>query len=358
MKVALLIPIIGLFITCSKPVVQDSDTNLVQASAENTIVAVKGDNQMVAAANAFLNSLTPELKASASYSFDHEQREIWHYVPMDNRVGARIGHLNEVQQNLAFDLLKTGLSNRGYKVAREIMALEEILIIKENQEPGSDYRNPTKYFLTIFGTPSGSDPWGWKYEGHHLSLNYSSAEDGVSVTPAFLGANPAEVDIEKSKGKRVLAEWEDRGRAFMLSLNPEQQQKALISTEAYREILTESKSHASLEKFEGLSYADMTLDQQNNLVELVKLYCNTMEPQLAKEQWSRIKSHKLYNLYFAWAGSLEKNEKHYYRIHGPTTIIEYDNTQNNGNHAHSVWRDIENDFGRDLLKEHHLEHEH
>ena len=358
MKVAILIPLIVLLISCSKPAPEDAGTSLVQASTENNVVAHTGDNSMVGAATAFLNSLTPELKSKAAYSFDDEQREIWNYVPMNDRVGARIGHLNEKQQELAFALLKTGLSNRGYKIAREIMALEEILFIKENQKPGSDYRNSTKYFLTIFGTPTSEAPWSWKYEGHHLSLNYSSVEGEVSVTPAFFGTNPAEVDIEKGKGKRVLAELEDRGRELMHSLNSEQQKKALISTEAYSEILTESKSFARLEKFEGLPYEEMTLDQQNKLADLIKYYTNTMEPKIANEQWTRIKDHKLHSFYFAWAGGLKRNEKHYYRIHGPVTIIEYDNTQNNGNHAHSVWRDTSNDFGRDLLKEHHMQHEH
>ena len=144
----------------------------------------------------------------------------------------------------------------------------------------------------------------------------------------------------------------------MLALNAKQQEKALISKEAYPEIVTGTESEAQLAQSEGLSYKDMTTKQQSDLAALIKLHINIMKPDIAEEKWKKMKEEGLENFFFAWAGGLERNQKNYYRIHGPTTIIEYDNAQNNGNHAHIVWRDTENDFGRDLLKIHHLEHEH
>ena len=320
---------------------------------------LKVEHSMVSAAQAFLSGLSPDMKELASFPFGDKDRDNWHFVPQDDRQGARIGNMDEKQQELAFNLLKTGLSEKGYQIAREIMDLEKILIIKEKQKPGSDYRNPGKYYICIFGNPSNSEPWSWTYEGHHLSLNYSSVNDQLSVTPAFLGANPAEVDIEhEEKGKRVLGFREDNGRSFMLSLDADQQKKALVSTEAYNEVLTEANSYAKLEKFEGLPYGAMTPEQQTVFRELIQLHMNIMKPEVFDEQWAKVNAQGLDKFYFAWAGGLERNQKHYYRIHGPTTIMEYDNAQNNGNHAHIVWRDTENDFGRDFLKEHYSESKH
>ena len=313
---------------------------------------------MTKAALAFINSLSPELKKAAMLPFDHPDREEFVFVPRDDRNGARLSYMNEEQRRLAFEFLKTGLSDRGYKIVRDIMSLEEILFIKENQKEGSDYRNPTKYYVTFFGTPSDEAPWSWTYEGHHLSLNYSSVLDKLSVTPVFLGTNPAEVDIDKDRGKRVLGDIEDSSRAFMLSLNDDQRAKALISEKAYPEILTESKSVAKIENFEGLSYADMTTQQQTELVALIKMHISIMKPEVAAKQWGKIRDKGLDKIHWSWAGSTKRNEGHYYRIHGPATIIEYDNTQNNANHIHLAWRDTEDDFGRNLLQEHHRAHEH
>lgn len=319
----------------------------------------KTDDPMVVAGLAFLGSLTPELQKKTQFPFEASDRENWHFVPQDDRNGARIGLLNDTQRELAFDLLQTGLSERGYEVVREIMALEKVLIIKEKQETGSDYRNPTKYYLAVFGQPSSEMPWSWTYEGHHISLNYTSVSGKISVTPAFLGSNPAEIDVEHpDRGKRVLGDREDLGRSFMLALDAGQQAKALIQRAAYPEIITGTESIAQLDAFEGLPFSEMTDVQQLELVALIQMHLNIMKPTVSSMEWEKIKANGLENLHFAWAGSLERYQKHYYRIHGPSTIIEYDNAQNNGNHAHIVWRDPSNDFGRDLLQKHHQERQH
>ena len=347
--------LMGLTISCSSSRPDTAD----QSGPAPSETAATEMTPIAEAAVAFLNSLSPELRTAATFPFDYDKREEWDFVPLDNREGARVGHMTPEQQSMAFALLRSSLSMKGYEIARAIMDLEKILIIKEKQAPDGDRRNPTKYYISIFGDPAGSQPWAWKYEGHHLSLNYSSVSGKLSVTPAFLGSNPAEVDIEHpDKGLRVLGQHEDQGREFMLSLTAEQQQKAMISEEAFPEIVTGTESHARLEKFEGLPYTEMTAEQQQDLVALIKLQLMIMRPEIAAEQLNKIKDKGLDKLFFAWAGGLERNQKHYYRVHGPVTIIEYDNAQNNGNHAHIVWRDTENDFGRDLLKEHYSKHDH
>lgn len=352
----LLITLVICLIGCisNSPTISEKEIKSIQLATPST-----AKSPMVKAAVAFLGSLSVKDQKQANFPLDYAEREQWNFVPLDNRKGMRIGYMTASQRKLAFDFLKTGLSEKGYDIAREIMDLENILVIKENQKEGSDYRNPTKYYLTIFGTPSDAAPWGWKYEGHHLSLNYTSVSGKLSVTPSFWGANPGEIDIEHpSKGKRVLGEIEDRGRAFMQSLDAEQQRQALISEKAYPEVVTGTESYAKLKNFEGLPYTAMTDNQQIAFEELIKLYASLLKPEVAVTQLTTIKKNGLHNFFFAWAGSLKFREKHYYRLHGPHTIIEYDNEQGNGNHVHFVWRDTEKDFGRDLLRAHHLEHSH
>lgn len=344
----------ALVCNCSAP--KAEQVREENAISQNTISATESD--MVHKAQALIAGLSPKLKEAVMFSFTDKDREEWTYLPSNNRGGARIGEMSPAEQSLAFDLLKTGLSEEGYELVREIMSLEEVLIQKEKQAPDSDYRNPTKYFISIFGTPSDSTPWSWTYEGHHVSLNYSSVSGKLSVTPSFVGSNPAEVDIDFHKGKRVLGEKEDLGRAFMLSLNSDQQEKALISDKAYLEIVTRDESYAEISTFEGLSYQNMEDFQKQAFQALIQLHLKVMDKEIARQQMTKMQKAGLDQFFFAWAGGLERGQKHYYRIHGPTTIMEYDNAQNEGNHAHFVWRDTKNDFGRDLLKEHYEHHQH
>ncbi|MEL6922747.1 MAG: DUF3500 domain-containing protein [Bacteroidota bacterium] len=353
-----LLPLLALCfcLACQQQAQQTSNTAAATVNAPTTSAAI--NTAMTQAAKNFLNSLDDELKTAASLPYDHEDREQWDFVPLDNRRGARISLMNEQQQRLAYELLQTGLSEKGYRLARDIMELESVLQIIEKQKADSDYRQPEKYFISIFGTPDPIEPWAWSYEGHHLSLNYSSVDGKVAVTPAFVGSNPAEIRIDPGRGRRVLGDREDAGRVFMLSLNEKQQQTALISEEAYPEIVTGTESFAKLENFEGLSFSAMDAAQQEALVDLLKLHMNIAKKDVMDQYWKKIEKEGLENIFFAWAGGLKKNQKHYYRIHTPSTIIEYDNAQNSGNHAHIVWRDLDNDFARDWLKEHHEKHAH
>jgi hypothetical protein len=212
--------------------------------------------------------------------------------------------------------------------------------------------------VTIFGPPSKDAPWGWRFEGHHLSLNYTSVTDELAATPAFFGANPAEVPRGDRKGWRLLAAEEDRARALLGLLDDAQRAQAVIATAAPRDVITGADRHARLERFEGLPASAMTPAQRDTLLRLVEEYVHNMPPDVAAAQWAKMEEAGLDKLHFAWAGSARRGEGHYYRIHGPTLLIEYDNTQNDANHVHSVWRDLDDDFGEDLLRKHYDENGH
>jgi hypothetical protein len=309
---------------------------------------------MTAAAQAFLNTLGAAARAKAQYAFGSEERFNWYYVPRD-RNGLMLKEMTPPQREAAHALLDAALSEEGYHKATSIMALETILKVLEN---GSPRRDPEKYYFTIFGTPAADSLWGWRVEGHHLSLNFSSITGALDVTPAFLGTNPAEVPSGPKAGWRILADEEDLGRTLLAMLTDAQRAKAVINTEAPADVITGNDRQARLEVPEGLPAAEMTPAQRDTLMRLVEEYVFNLEGDLAEVQMERIRRAGIDRLHFAWAGSAERGEGHYYRVQGPTLLLEYDNTQNDANHAHAVWRDLEGDFGEDLLRQHYEESPH
>jgi hypothetical protein len=230
------------------------------------------------------------------------------------------------------------------------LQLERILGELENNP---EYRDPGQYFVSIFGTPSSEAPWGWRFEGHHLSLNFSTLGAEIAVTPAFWGSNPAKVPEGTYAGWRVLNAEIDMARSLMATFSDDQLSTVVIATDAPRDIITGNSREARLDAFEGLSYADMNQEQRGHLWALVELFAHNLKSDIAQTELDRIEEAGLENLHFAWAGSREEGAAHYYRIHGPVTLIEYDNTQNNANHIHTVWRDLADDFGRDILRAHY-----
>jgi len=283
----------------------------------------------------------------------------WSYLP-GRRLGVRIKDLDQQQRDAAHALLHTVLSATGYVKTTEVMALEEILAELEHNRS----RDPELYYVTIFGTPSLTQPWGWRIEGHHLSLNFtlggkvSTARLHISTTPAFMGSNPATIPSGSKKGHRILAEEEDLAFELLHSLNPQQRAQAIISTSAPRDIITGSERKARMETFEGIVYSSLNEQQQELLMRLVGEYVNNMRQDIAQVQMEKIERSGLERIHFAWAGYTQPGMQHYYRIHGPTFLIELDNTQNNADHIHSVWRDLEDDFGEDLLRKHYEQSPH
>jgi hypothetical protein len=305
---------------------------------------------MAEAAHHLLASLTPEQRAKATFTFEDDERQNWHFIPIE-RKGLPLREMTPAQKHLASALLSAGLSQQGYIKAETVMSLEDVLRLLE-KGTGPE-RDPEKYYFSIFGEPSATGTWGYRVEGHHLSQNYAVVNGRVAGSPSFFGANPAEVREGPRKGLRALAAEEDLGREVIQSLDPEQRKIAVVSAEAYKDILTMSDRQAALKgQPSGLPASKMNPKQFALLMALLEDYARNMPEQIAQSREEQIKKAGK-DIYFAWAGGVEKGEPHYYRIQTPAILIEYDDTQNNANHIHSVWRDFNGDFGEDLLKIHY-----
>ena len=305
---------------------------------------------MAEAANRFLASLTPEQRAKATFSFEGDERQNWHFVPLE-RKGLAIREMTPAQKHLASALLSAGLSQQGYMKAETIMSLEDVLkIIEHGTGPE---RDPEKYYFSIFGQPSADGTWGYRVEGHHLSQNYTVSGGHVAGAPSFFGANPAEVREGPRKGLRALGAEEDLGRAVIQSLDAARRKIAIVDGQAYKDILTFDSRKAALKgQPSGLEASKMTAKQFDLLMALLEEYARNMPEQIAQSREEQIKKAGK-EIYFAWAGGTEKGEPHYYRVQTKTFLIEYDDTQNGANHIHSVWREFDGDFGLDLLKMHY-----
>ncbi len=305
---------------------------------------------MADSALAFLNSLTPEQRAQATFEFKDDERLNWHFIPKP-RKGLPLKDMTPTQKQLAHALLSAGLSQRGYIKAVTIMSLDDVLRIMEKDD--GVRRNPEGYFFSVFGEPSDKGTWGFRVEGHHVSQNFTIVNGKIAGSPSFFGANPAMVPEGPRKGLRALANEEDLGRELIQSLNAEQQKVAIVDKEAYKDIFTMASRKAALTgQPSGIQASRMTAKQRELLQNLLDEYCYNMPDQLAQDREEKVKKAGD-NLYFAWAGGIEKTQPHYYRIQAPAFLIEYDDTQNNANHIHSVWRDYDGDFGLDLLKQHY-----
>jgi Protein of unknown function (DUF3500) len=305
---------------------------------------------MAECANRFLASLTPEQKAKATFSFEDGERVNWAFVPQE-RKGLPLREMTPYQKELANALLNAGLSQVGYIKAVTIMSLDDVLKVMERDS--GERRNPEKYYFSVFGTPADKGTWGYRVEGHHCSQNYTVVNGRVLDAPSFFGANPAEVKEGPRAGLRVLAQEEDLGREVIQSLDPEQRKTAIVDKEAPKEILTSNSRQAALKgQASGISASKMTGTQYEKLLALLEMYANNMPEQIAQYREEQIKKAGK-NIFFAWAGGVNKGDPHYYRIQTQAFLIEYDDTQNNANHIHTVWRDFTGDFGEDLLKQHY-----
>ncbi len=260
--------------------------------------------------------------------------------------------MSEVRRALAHQLLRTGLSDGGYATANAVMEMETIL--RDLEGPGGRFvRDPELYYFSIFGTPGDTGAWGWRVEGHHLSLHFTIVDGTwVATAPAFLGANPAEVPAGPSRGLRILADREDAGRRLLNSLDLAQRSVAVISENAPNDIVTGADLDIDPLSPVGIRANLLRPDQRDLLLALIQVYTSLATDELATARFSAVLDAGLDDISFAWAGSGEPGARHYYRIQGPTFLVEYDNAQNDANHIHSVWRDFDGDFGNDILREH------
>jgi hypothetical protein len=323
-------------------------------AASQTSIEMESETgqRMAEAATTFLASLTADQESRVLFSVESEERLNWHYIPRERR-GLSFKEMDGSQRKLAHALLSSGLSRRGYAKALDIMSLESIL--GELEGPARRHpRDPDLYHVSLFGTPSDESPWGWRVEGHHLSVNFLVVNTNrIAPTPNFFGANPARVPQGRLAGLRVLAAEEDLARRLLVSLDAAQQARTIINTEAPSDIVTRAEPRVRIDAPSGLAAADMREDQRELLMGLVVEYTSRMPDDVADTRVNQIDKDGKAHIHFAWAGSKKQGEGHYYRLHGPSFLIEYDNTQNNANHIHTVWRDLRDDWGEDLLRDHY-----
>lgn len=310
---------------------------------------VRADDQFVAPAKKFLSSLDPKSRAKLTFGYDDNERYNWNFVPT-SRKGLSLHNLNEQQRKALDELLSVFLSEQGYQKATNVLRWEAILREVEGRKEDDTYRDPKNFYVSFFGEPKDKSLWGWRFEGHHVSLNFTYFNGVVEAsTPSFLGANPAVTPT----GERNLKDETDLAFEFLKSLNPDQLKSAVFSDKALPEIVTSNNREAKLLEPKGILYKDLSSDQQKAFIKLLNVFVKNYELGFSSRLWKKIQDAGVENLSFAWAGSTQPGTGTYYRIQGPMLQIEYDNTQTNANHVHTAVRDLTNDFAGDILKEHY-----
>lgn len=318
---------------------------------------VKEDNGGTAKASAFVSSLNEQQKAKTVFPFNEMNRYDWHYVPasMLGRTGYAIKDLDSSQKTLFYSLLQFFLSPEGYKRTQNIMSFEYVL---KEMEPNNPHRIPENYFVSIYGNPGKDSVWAWKFTGHHIALNFTIVDNKLAFAPFLFGSNPAEVKQGPQKGMRVIKDEEDLALELVNSLNAEQKKIALFQLKAFTDIVTTNAAQVAPLKPVGILLKDLNNDQKNLVNRIIVAYLSSMSLRLANARMNLVATEDKNDIRFGWAGGLVRGEPHYYRIQGKTFLIEFDNTQNNANHIHMVWRDFNGDYGADLLREHYLNSNH
>ncbi len=325
---------------------------------------------LIGSAHNFLASLSEEQKNRTLLPFESDERTNWNFVPLV-RKGLPFKEMDPGQALLAHALLNSIVSAKGYHKVTTIMSLD--MVLRELEKKAGDARaetrrDPLLYYVTLFGEPPADvetahkerKPWGIRIEGHHVSLNFTIVGDEIiGSAPEFLGANPHVVPEGPRKGLRVLGAEEDLGRELLHLLNEDQRKQAIIGETAPPDIFTSNKRKAELEgPVRGLPRSAMDEPQKQQLQKLIDEYLDNLPPYVADAKRAKIdalSAEQKDQIHFAWMGATEPGAGNYYRVQAPTFLIEYDNTQNNANHSHTVWRDFDGDFGLDLLAKHHAE---
>jgi hypothetical protein len=303
-------------------------------------------------ASRFLGLLTPEQRKATLLSSDSSEKFGWHYVPKA-RLGVTWKQLSSAQRDAGRDLLRASLSHVGFDKIEQIRQLELVLRELEGGNPG---RDPEDYHFLFFGEPSADKPWSWRYEGHHLSLSFACRHGKlVSSTPQFLGTNPA-----SSKAGAPLAKEKELAFIFLDSLATDQLSRAVLSKDAPADIVSSNSRKASIEGRQGIPYRDLDQRQRKLLLDLIRAHAEVQTKAEEDRRLAAFRAEDAGRLVFAWMGSTQRKGPHYYRVQGDHMLIEYDNTQNDANHVHAVWRNLDEDFGEDLLEEHyeHGHHQH
>ena len=318
-------------------------------------LAVTGES-MGEAATKFLASLTADQRAKAALPYDDKRRIAWHFIPLEGdkeREGLKVREMTPEQRTAAFALLKSALSEVGYGKATKIMELESLLFELQKGK-GGPIRDSERYYFVVYGAPTNTGKWGLSIEGHHLSLNFVVDKGQViNSTPTALCANPAVVMNENvpsiKKGTRVLAKEETLAFELLSSLTADQKKVAVIADKSPAEVRAAGEPQPPTDAAVGLAAEKMSGQQRSILQSLLDEYCNALPADVAKHRHEAIEKQGLGQVCFAWAGAQKEGDGHYYRVQGPTFLLEFVNTQpdsagNPANHIHSVWRDMQGDF--------------
>lgn len=305
--------------------------------------ATAAEARMAAAATAFLASLDDELRGKAVLPFGADNRRDWHYIPRKRR-GVALGELAGAQRIAADRLLRTGLSQQGYLKAHGVVLLEDVI-----------ERDPGNFYVTVFGDPREAGAWGWRFEGHHVSLNFTAGRgDGgfVAHAPLFWGSNPQVVPDGPFAGLRILGPGIDHARELVRSLDERQRDAAMPLEKVAGDIYLLPGTEARMDGVEGIAATQLGEEQRVLLDRLLETHVADLHPDLAARERARLAAVAPGDLHFLWYGSTEVGEEHYYRLHAPHFVIEYHNVRDGANHVHCVWRDLENDFGGAALGRH------
>jgi hypothetical protein len=315
------------------------------------------------AAMAFLASLSAEQQAKTLYPVDSDEWRRWSNIHRYPRQGVSLAEMHPAQRDKALTLLKASLSLKGFETARDIMRLNETVaeLTGKHDEYGEGL-----YWFTIMGTPAAETPWGWQLDGHHLVVNYFLLQEQIVMTPTFMGSEPVRAEAGKYAGTRVFQVEEQQGLALMRALRPEQRQQAILSQELPREIFTAAFRDNFELQYAGIRYDALSEAQQTLLRHLIETYIGNIRPGHAEVRMAEVQQH-LAHTYFAWMGGFDDASVFYYRVHSPVILIEFDhqrgialgNDQPSRNHIHTVVRTPNgNDYGKDLLRQHHEQFDH
>ncbi len=339
---------------------QEKNSGRPQVSSATDAAMAKAAEEMANAANVFMAALSPEQLRRTKILFLDEERRNIHYFPVPRR-GLPLKEMNASQQQLAYALLSTGLSMKGYVKSMTIMSLGQVLRDLDPNAP-NPLRDSDYYFVTIFGTPGPTGVWGWRFEGFHVSFSFTIVDGKqIAIAPSFLGVHPATILDGPRKGLRVMGQEEDIGRKLAASLNDKQRKIAFYEIPIFLEETVGGLLTANARKIEnfepfGIPASQMTADQVKTLWELIQVSAHRHRGEVVENDLARIERAGKENIYFRWSGSIEPGKGHHYIIQGPTFLIEYDNTQDDANHVHCMWRDLENDFGENLIRKHYELH--
>ena len=340
-----------------------------------SMIYAQANQSIVLATQKFIKTLSSEESKTTLYDFKDSLRYKWTNLPigMVPRPGIAYGVLSD-QSRLAFHrVLSALLSSQGYLKTVSIMQLDDILnqLYQQSFDEGKINANLLKtmqnlkwahgnFFISIWGEPSETKPWGLNFGGHHMALNFTSDGKKMVMSPYFIGTDPSEVKFGKYAGLRVLSKEEDYGFLLINSFNDAQKEKAILKVKVPQDIITSPQASQRIDSYYGIAGKELDADQLDLLKILIQEYVHNFEHGKAHQFYQKIEDSGLDKVYFCWIGSLENNSPHYYIIHGPDFLIEYDNVgfQNDGNHIHAILREKGNDFGEDVLKQHYLQNKH